>query len=262
MSFNSLPFEIIKEVFDYLHPSVAHVFPLNKKDRKYYLKYYKIEKGYTRELLQSIDFLHYYRVIPPINILLTDIIKHLGVKSIKWCKDNNCEWNQDTCNALVKIKKYKELQYCVNNNCDFYEDICIYFINNNDMNMLTWLLKYIHIDIITDYVAKHGTIEMLRWCKNNGCTLNKSLFVNVVKRGDYEMFYWCVNNECPWNTFACITAAMYGHFEMIKWFVDNGCIIDNDVCNAAKNNNYNDIYDFCIKQPNIINKTTESLLYW
>ena len=72
MRFESLYFDTILCIFQYLHIEIYTVFPFSKQVRTQFIEFMKkkkIQKVSTPMLLQHMDFLRFYRIIPPYNAI-------------------------------------------------------------------------------------------------------------------------------------------------------------------------------------------------
>jgi hypothetical protein len=92
MRFESLYFDTILCIFQYLHIEIYTVFPFSKQVRTQFIEFMKkkkIQKVSTPMLLQHMDFLRFYRIIPPYNAI-NKFVKYSALDSLKWCRTN--EW--------------------------------------------------------------------------------------------------------------------------------------------------------------------------
>ena len=90
--------------------------------------------------------------------------------------------------------------------------------------------KYISI------FAENGNLECLKYCHENGCTLNKKTCSSAAFNGHLDCLKYAHENGCPWDEYTCSKAAEEGYLDCLKYAHENSCPWDEFSCEyAAKN---------------------------
>jgi len=86
--------------------------------------------------------------------------------------------------------------------------------------------------------AKHGSLEVLKWVRVNGCPWDSQTCSNAARNGHLEILQWLRTNGCPWDRWTCAYAAWNGHLEILQWARANGCPWDKRTCSHAAQNGH------------------------
>lgn len=85
--------------------------------------------------------------------------------------------------------------------------------------------------------AESGSIENVKWFKENGWRLTHSVFWHAARGGNMEMLKWLKDNGCPCNTALC-GAAIFGHIGNMEWLLENECLLDEWTFTMATKNGH------------------------
>ena len=67
-------------------------------------------------------------------------------------------------------------------------------------------------------VAKTNKLELLKWAREEKkCEWDEGTINAAARHGNLEMVKYCVANECPIDKYACACAASEGHLEVLKY---------------------------------------------
>ena len=72
-------------------------------------------------------------------------------------------------------------------------------------------------------VAQTNKLELLKWAREEKkCEWDEWTIRTAARHGNLEMVKYCVANECPINEMACANAAYKGQLEMLKYLHEEG----------------------------------------
>ncbi|CAM9416670.1 unnamed protein product [Phaeothamnion confervicola] len=92
--------------------------------------------------------------------------------------------------------------------------------------------------------AKRGNLEMLQWCRANGCPWSEETCSKAASRGHLQVLQWCRDNGCPWDGMTCSWAAWRGHLEVLQWARANGCPWDARTCRSAAGGGHAEVLEW------------------
>jgi hypothetical protein len=72
-------------------------------------------------------------------------------------------------------------------------------------------------------VAESGYLEVLKWCRANGCPWDEQTCAYAANAGHLEVLKYCRENGCPWNEYTLSTAISAGHQHIVKYCKENKC---------------------------------------
>jgi hypothetical protein len=107
---------------------------------------------------------------------------------------------------------------------------------NGHLNLMKHMKKnynYKWSEFTCPEAAKGGHLEVLKWLKEGGCSLEKETCEMAAAGGHLEILKWSRENGCPWSKETCSFAAERGNFEILKWARENGCPWDSNTTYAA-----------------------------
>ena len=92
-------------------------------------------------------------------------------------------------------------------------------------------------DICATAAAK-GSLEVLKWARENGCSWNSWTCAYAARNGHLEVIKWARENGCEWNSWTCAGAALNGHLYILEWAHQNGCPWSSSTCECAARNGH------------------------
>ena len=97
-------------------------------------------------------------------------------------------------------------------------------------------------------VAKTGKLEFLKWAREvKNCYWDGWTSYVVILVGSMEMLKYCVENGCPLDKWACVTAAQYGHLEILKYLRANNVPWEASTLRTARKHNKHEILRYAIE---------------
>ena len=76
------------------------------------------------------------------------------------------------------------------------------------------------------HAALGGHLDVLMWARENGCEWNSDVYYRAATQGHLHILEWALANGCPWGIFVCQYATQNGHLHVLIWAVSNGCELD------------------------------------
>jgi hypothetical protein len=136
---------------------------------------------------------------------------------------------------------------------------------NGHLHVLKWIKSEgisLNKRICAAAAASSGDIEVLAFCKNEGCVFEKDTLLNAVRTGNLDIVKYCFdliecprndeslcttavnsgNLEClklvrsygvPWGKRTCNATVRYGNLPMLKYALENGCPWDPNIYDIA-----------------------------
>src|SRR5437868_7159944 len=98
-------------------------------------------------------------------------------------------------------------------------------------DILFVILSYINKELI--YPLLFVSKKFNKYIKDTKIIYNKKCLDEIVKIGSLNLVKWARENGCLWNFNICSLAAKNGHFEILKWARENGCEWDSWTCTSA-----------------------------
>ena len=99
-----------------------------------------------------------------------------------------------------------------------------------------WLCK--NNTDITNWAAKNGHLETLKWIRANGGKCTKDAANWAARNGHLETLKWIRANGGEWTHWAADYAAENGHLETLKWIRTNGGEWTSDAADWAARNGH------------------------
>ena len=78
-----------------------------------------------------------------------------------------------------------------------------------------------------------GSIQMLKWAKEEGCPWNERTCATIALGGHLVVLKWARDHKCPWGVNTCGFAAKTGNLEMLKWARAHNAPWDRTTCEYA-----------------------------
>lgn len=146
-----------------------------------------------------------------------------------------------------------------------YGSLCYQAAKNGHLHVLKWGLSEgftLNKRICAEAAAFSGNVEVLEFCKTEGCLFGESTVFNAVTTGNLDIVKYCFENDCPrhenlcmaaaksgnieclklvrsygvpWGLKTCYTAARDGNLSILKYAHENGCPWDPKTYAVAKN---------------------------
>ena len=93
-------------------------------------------------------------------------------------------------------------------------------------------------NIMCVYATRGGHLEMLKWLKENGCHWDGVICAFAADHGHIHILQWARENNYPWGELACASAAENGHLNVLQWARENDCPWDEITCVYAAGNGH------------------------
>ena len=149
-------------------------------DRVDLLKYARDERGYV--------WSHHKRA------LARFAARKGHIACLQYLNDNECPWNERTCEAAASHGQLGCLQYLHENGCPWDENTTL-------------------------MAACYGHLDCLRYAHEHGCPWNKTCSTTR----HLECLRYAHENGCPWDEQTCLHAACFGYLDCLKYAHDHGC---------------------------------------
>ena len=119
------------------------------------------------------------------------------------------------------------------------------FVNVIDLNSAQYIVDILdfktrwnkctnHADGACVCACKYGYIDCLRYAHENGCLLNKFIYVHMAaQNGHIDCLQYLHENGCPWSKLMCTEAAENGQIDCLRYLHENGCPWDEYTCAYA-----------------------------
>lgn len=256
-----LSYDSYHDVLSFLHPDLYTILPTSVEHRQEYRKYTKRKTSYKQsELLEFVDYLGYYEILPSTNIIL-HVIKHNCNDSLQWLLKNDYKVNDECFKMAVKNNNMNMVKKLMNVPCPIPKKI---MYMTTEMSTLTnQYISDFNKGKECDKEIINGNLESLKKKYSQGFLLSKNACNLAGSCGNLDALIWLKKNiKKTWTSDMYIMATENGHLNIIKWFTKNksiGWSNDNTTWKriiydvAIKKSQWN-IVDFCIKQNWIISQ--------
>lgn len=121
-----------------------------------------------------------------------------SLSNLKYLVENGFNWGVPTVNAAVSSGHLNILEYLLLNNCPTEESSCITAAYSNNLKALELLRQYGSAwnEKVYEEAAGQGCLEILKYCHDNGCPLNKfRTYLALLSNEYYETLKWNLTNE-------------------------------------------------------------------
>lgn len=169
---------------------------------------------------------------------------------------------------------YTKICFCVKNHITYSTDyiikkrFCKNVVSHADMILDfeenepdMWEKKYCALDktelvrpkkYFCEYVVLGGYFGLLKWAKNNNCTLDVNTCINAAKCGRLDILIWAIENGCDLSSGNVRNvrveiyneAAKNGHLKIVEWALEKGFKEHDKVCMKAALGNHIDVLKF------------------
>ena len=78
-------------------------------------------------------------------------------------------------------------------------------------------------DRTCDFAAEGGHLEVLVCAREQGCQLGASTCAWAAEGGHLQALIWAQDNDCSWDEATCASAARGGRMEVSRWARERGC---------------------------------------
>ena len=101
-----------------------------------------------------------------------------SVRLLKWTRENNLAWSEDTCTYAAMNGQLPALQYLHENGCPWDSMTCT-------------------------HAARNGHLPALKYLHENGCPWDGCTFDSAAHHKHWDCLQYAVDNKCPeWNHLA------------------------------------------------------------
>jgi len=101
-----------------------------------------------------------------------------SVRLLKWTRENNLDWDEDTCTYAAMNGELPALQYLHENGCPWDSSTC-------------------------SDAARHGHLPVLQYSHENGCPWDEFTCLFAAKYKRWDCLQYLVDNKCPgWELYA------------------------------------------------------------
>jgi hypothetical protein len=109
---------------------------------------------------------------------------------------------------------------------------------------------------ISHYAAESGNVELMAWVlQQPGTQLSEAVMSRAVGKGHAAMCYYMREQQCPWDANSTTAAASRGHVDLLRWLMENGCPWDaDDLCEGAAGSNSAEVLTY-LQQQGLLNST-------
>jgi hypothetical protein len=102
-------------------------------------------------------------------------------------------------------------------------------------------VRWLHTDLgeclhamTCPHAARSGSIDVLRWLKEQGCNFGASTCKAAAARAHVHVLQFLHDEGCEWDKTACSAATRNGHLSTLQWLHEHGCPWDDDrICDDA-----------------------------
>ena len=112
----------------------------------------------------------------------------------------------------------------------------------NSLNISPWIV------ITSSLIAEKSTINIMKYCIENGCPWHKDTTLHIADESDDILMKYCIENGCPWHKDTLLTTIIERDTTLLKYCLDNGCPWPEDIIfKCLDDYNINDNLNFCIE---------------
>jgi hypothetical protein len=173
--------------------------------------------------------LPYERVVGLLGEAAKNVCDHaarLGsVRLLKWTRENNLAWSEDTCTYAAMNGQLPALQYLHENGCPWDSSTCMNAAAHGQLPAL----QYLHENgcpwdwETCSFAAYDGHLFVLQYLHENGCPWDENTYSSAAAKGHLPALKYLHENGCPWDEYTCDYAADNKHWDCVQYLVDNKC---------------------------------------
>jgi Ankyrin repeats (3 copies) len=165
-----------------------------------------------------------------------------SLDTLRWSRDHGCEFTASACKgaavgAHVHVLQFVRGEFLRGKGCKWDETACSAAAKHDHLRTLKWLHERgcpWHAARICGDAAASGSIEMLRYLKQQGCEYNTNILYAAAVHGRLAVCQFLVAEQCPYDARACSLAAAAGHLETVRFLHESGCPWKHDtICAEA-----------------------------
>ena len=138
---------------------------------------------------------------------------------VVWLKSEGCAWDNKMCVVAAQEGHLDLLKYARAHGCPCDEWICASAAKGGQLHDdCQWPTPGQLLSLVA---AGEGQFKVLKWLTEERlCILEEQTFAYAASAGSMEMLRWLKDQECPWDSLACNGAAS---LEVLQWLRSNGC---------------------------------------
>ena len=212
--------------------------------------------------IECIKYLH-ENGCPIDTNFMVQAIGHVNLESFKYGHYNNFPKDLEDEDLIEEIDRmlcygmFEHARFLIENNYKF-TNVCLWaccFLasKKNNKEFLDFALDKCEVSSSTCYsvidldsIYYDYKIELLKFCIDNGCTVDEETCANAASTS-LEILKYLHEIGCPWDEMTCEYAATESNLECLKYAHENGCPWDDmSVSSAALNDNY-DVLEYLLK---------------
>jgi hypothetical protein len=148
-----------------------------------------------------------------------------SVRLLKWTRENNLAWSEDTCTYAAMNGRLPALQYLHENGCPWDSSTCMNAAAHGQLPAL----QYLHENgcpwdwETCSFAAYDGHLFVLQYLHENGCPWDENTYSSAAAKGHLPALKYLHENGCPWDEYTCDYAADNKHWDCVQYLVDNKC---------------------------------------
>ena len=148
-----------------------------------------------------------------------------SVRLLKWTRENNLAWSEDTCTYAAMNGQLPALQYLHENGCPWDSSTCMNAAAHGQLPAL----QYLHENgcpwdwETCSFAAYDGHLFVLQYLHENGCPWDENTYSSAAAKGHLPALKYLHENGCPWDEYTCDYAADNKHWDCVQYLVDNKC---------------------------------------
>jgi hypothetical protein len=147
--------------------------------------------------------------------------KKLGYRGeLKWIGSSTKEWKE----VCEELEKYSfDLQYLFD--CYPIRKRLVKYLKTADLHILRYTIRGItHMkkkpSNLVGYWARHNNLNVLKWAKSQGCTINSKISRHAAESRNIEMMEWLQSLGIKITDSALGSAVVCGDIAMLDWLMD------------------------------------------
>jgi hypothetical protein len=161
---------------------------------------------------------------------LEDICDHAAhggsTAVLAYLKQQRCDFSPSTLTCAARRGHLGACQYLVAEQCPSDEKACTEAANGGHMQIVRLLHESgcpWHPGNLRRLAAEAGSVELLQYLKQQGCTSTKDVMKIAAERGHTHICQYLHAEQSRWHPRACINAAQAGHVDTLRWLHEQGC---------------------------------------
>jgi hypothetical protein len=161
-----------------------------------------------------------------------------NIEVMEWLKENNFPISTEIFRYASEHKQLVSLKW-LNKNYGYCGDVLaiINAINNNDREMLEWLLEigceYKDNKFVLADAAKIGNLDIIKLLYNKGALVSDWIFASAGRNGNLENMKWMLKNNFPHDAWVFAYACEKGNMENLEWLLKNNFSFDKKAMEYA-----------------------------